>query len=74
MHLTIDRLGRRRVAQVDAPTGTTTGATVDADTIFRFDGVAQALVATGVRPARLEKYAAAGFDPGIVLDPDGLAA
>jgi pilus assembly protein CpaF len=74
VHLSIDRHGRRRVAAIDACTGTTTGASVDADPIFRFDHDAQALVATGARPARLEKYAAAGFDPGIVLDVEGRAA
>jgi pilus assembly protein CpaF len=74
VHLTIDRQGRRRVTAIDAPTGTTTGASVDADAIFRFDHESQALVATGTRPARLEKYVAAGFDPGIVLDVEERAA
>jgi pilus assembly protein CpaF len=74
VHLTIDRQGRRRVAAIDAPTGTTTGASVDADAIFRFDHDIRALVATGTRPARLEKFAAAGFDPGIVLDAEERAA
>lgn len=74
VHLTIDRQGRRRVAAIDAPTGTTTGASVDADAIFRFDHDTRVLVATGARPARLEKYAAAGFDPGIVLDAEEHAA
>ena len=74
VHLTIDRQGRRRVSAIDAPTGTTTGASVDADAIFRFDHDRRALVATGAGPARLEKYAAAGFDPGIVLDAEERAA
>lgn len=65
MHLTIDRQGRRRVAEIAAPTGETVGSAVAADAIFRIDG--GELVATGARPARLEKFAAAGLDPSIVL-------
>jgi pilus assembly protein CpaF len=74
VHLTIDRQGRRRVAAIDAPTGTTSGASVDADAIFRHDHGRGSLVATGARPARLEKYDAAGFDPGILLDAEERAA
>lgn len=65
VHLTIDRQGRRRVAEIAAPTGETVGAAVAADAIFRLDD--GELVATGARPARLEKFAAAGLDPAIVL-------
>jgi pilus assembly protein CpaF len=66
VHLGIDRDGVRRVLQIAAPTGTTTDAAVDADPIFtRRDG---RLTPTGVRPARLEKYAAVGLDPELVLD------
>ncbi len=66
VHLTIDRTGARRVAEIAAPSGRCTGASVDADTIFETrDG---ALVPTGARPARLQKYLAHGFDPEIVLD------
>ena len=66
VHLTIDRTGARRVAEIAAPSGRCTGASVDADTIFEIrDG---ALVPTGARPARLQKYLAHGFDPEIVLD------
>ena len=65
VHLGIDRDGARRVLEIAAPTGTTTDAAVDADAIFaRRDG---ALVSTGARPARLEKYAAVGLDPELVL-------
>ncbi|GAA1818298.1 CpaF family protein [Agromyces neolithicus] len=65
VHLTIDRTGARRVAEITAPTGRCTGASVDVDTIFEtVDGV---LVPTDTRPARLEKYVAHGFDPDIVL-------
>ena len=66
VHLTIDRTGARRVAEIAAPSGRCTGASVDADTIFETrDG---ALVPTGARPARLQKYLAHGFDPEIVFD------
>ena len=65
VHLTIDRQGRRRVAEIAAPTGKSVGAAVAADAIFRLDG--GELMATGSRPARLEKFAAAGLDPAIVL-------
>ena len=65
VHLTIDRDGHRRVAEITAPTGGCTGAAVDAEAIF----VTRAgeLVATGAAPARLEKYRSAGLDPDIVL-------
>lgn len=65
VHLTIDRQGRRRVAEISAPTGDTAGAAVAADPIFRLEG--GELVATGIHPARREKFAAAGLDPAIVL-------
>jgi pilus assembly protein CpaF len=66
VHLTIDRSGARRVAEIAAPSGRCIGASVDADTIFETrEG---ALVPTGSRPARLQKYLAHGFDPEIVLD------
>ena len=66
VHLTIDRTGARRVAEIAAPSGRCTGASVETDTIFETrDG---ALEPSGARPARLQKYLAHGFDPEIVLD------
>ncbi|MBT2499577.1 CpaF family protein [Agromyces sp. ISL-38] len=65
VHLAIDRDGRRRVAEITSPTGGITGAAVEADPIFATR--AGLLVATGGRPARLEKFDAAGLDPEIVL-------
>ena len=65
VHLGIDRDGVRRVLEIAAPTGTTTDAAVDADAIFTRRG--GDLVPTGARPARLEKFAAAGLDPELVL-------
>ena len=65
VHLTIDRNGRRRVVEIAAPDGRVTDAMVDSDLLFTtVDGC---LVPTGTRPARLEKYRAAGFDPDVVL-------
>jgi pilus assembly protein CpaF len=65
VHLGIDRDGVRRVLEIAAPTGTTRDAAVDADPIFTRRG--GDLVPTGARPARLEKFAAAGLDPELVL-------
>ena len=65
VHLAIDRDGMRRVVEITAPTGGCTGASVDAEPIFVMRD--RALVATGARPARLEKFRAAGLDPEIVL-------
>ncbi len=65
VHLDIDRSGRRRVVEIAASTGETIGATVAVDRIFTRE--CGELEATGRHPARLEKYAAAGLDPAIVL-------
>ena len=65
VHLGIDRGGMRRVVEITAPTGGCTGASVDAEPIFVMRD--RALVATGARPTRLEKFRAAGLDPEIVL-------
>ena len=65
VHLTIDRSGRRRVAEIVALDGRVTDSTIEADVIFAtVDGV---LTPTGAAPARLQKYRAAGLDPAIVL-------
>jgi pilus assembly protein CpaF len=67
VHLEIDRGGNRRVAEVVAPTGSTTDGAVDSDPIFvSRNGL---LEATTTRPARMEKFAAAGLDPAMVLAP-----
>ncbi|MFC5791995.1 CpaF family protein [Agromyces tardus] len=66
VHLTIDRNGRRRVAEIAAPNGLVADAMVDSELLFTtVDGC---LSPTGARPARLGKYRAAGFDPDVVLD------
>lgn len=65
VHLGIDRDGVRRVLEIAAPTGATTDAAVDMDPIFLRSG--GTLVPTGARPARLEKFVAAGLNPALVL-------
>lgn len=65
VHLGIDRDGTRRVMEIAAITGKTTDAAVEAESIFLHRR--GSLEQTGIRPSRLEKYAAAGLDPDIVL-------
>jgi len=65
VHLAIDRDGHRRVAEIAAPSGEVVGSGVVAEPIFTT--IAGVLQATGARPARLEKYAARGYDPEHVL-------
>ena len=68
VHLGMDRDGTRRVMEIAAATGTTTDGAVDSEAIFLRRG--GRLEATGVRPTRAEKFAAAGLDPEIVLAGD----
>ena len=65
VHLGIDRDGTRRVVEIATTSGATTDAAVDVEPIFLRRG--GSLTPTGSRPARLEKFAAAGLDPEIVL-------
>lgn len=65
VQLGIDRHGRRRVLEIVATTGAHAEAAIETVPVFRrVDG---RLEATGERMPRLEKFTAAGFDPGIVL-------
>lgn len=65
VHCELDRRGRRRVAEIIAPSGQVTGGAIEASRIFAMrDG---ALEATGGYPTKLAKFAAAGLDPAIVL-------
>ncbi|WP_395242778.1 CpaF family protein [Agromyces sp. MMS24-K17] len=64
VHLTIDRDGRRRVAEISAPTGRVVDGLVETAAVFELrEGE---LTACGT-PIRLEKYRQAGLDPAIVL-------
>lgn len=57
--------GRRRVAEILAPTGAVVAGTIEAESLFTLqDGV---LEPTGTLPARAERFVGAGFDPGILL-------
>jgi pilus assembly protein CpaF len=65
VHLELLRGGTRRVAEIVTPSGHVSGSVIEASTIFALDrGL---LEVTGSFPTRLAKFAAAGFDPAIVL-------
>ncbi|MCD1569805.1 CpaF family protein [Agromyces mediolanus] len=65
VQLGIDRHGRRRVLEIVATTGAHGEAAIETVPVFRrVDGRFEA---TGEQMPRLEKFTAAGFDPGIVL-------
>ncbi|WP_419819237.1 CpaF family protein [Glaciibacter flavus] len=65
VHCDIDRAGRRRVVEILAPSGSTSGPVVEASPIFTVaDGV---LTPTGGHPTKLAKFRGAGLDPAIVL-------
>ena len=65
VHCDIDRAGRRRVVEILAPSGSTSGPVVEASPIFTIaDG---ALTPTGGHPTKLAKFRGAGLDPAIVL-------
>lgn len=60
--------GRRQVHELLAPTGAVHAGVIEASTLFhRQHGV---LVATGVKPPRLEKYERRGIDPTQILVPE----
>jgi pilus assembly protein CpaF len=76
VHCEIVRGGQRRVAEIVAPTGRVVPgngaeASIEAESLFVRSAsdlaTAGELAPTGVLPARLEGFAAAGFDPGILL-------
>lgn len=65
VHCEIDRHGRRRVAEILAPSGHVTGGVIEASPIFAVH--AGTLSATGGYPTKLAKFRAVGLDPAIVL-------
>ncbi|MBB5633904.1 pilus assembly protein CpaF [Cryobacterium mesophilum] len=69
VHCELDRRGRRRIAEVIAPTGRVIDASIEAETIFELRG--GSLDPTGIHPARSSKFRAAGYDPAAIL---GVAA
>ncbi len=65
VHCELARGGRRRVIEIAAPTGAVLHGVVQAEAILALHG--GRLEATGIHPARLEKFRAAGLDPVAVL-------
>ena len=65
VHCSLERSGKRRIAQIVAPTGRVVAGTIEAETIFQLRG--GALNPSGAHPARSQKFRDAGFDPGVVL-------
>ncbi len=65
VHCELVRGGRRRVTEILAPSGNVTGGVIEASPIFSLQG--GLLAPTGGHPARTAKFAAAGFDPAIVI-------
>ena len=65
VHCELDRGGRRRVAEIVAPSGHVTEGIIEASPIFVLG--AGGLQATGSHPGRTAKFAAAGLDPATVL-------
>jgi pilus assembly protein CpaF len=65
VHCELLRNGSRRITEIIAPTGKLVGASINTSTIFALQD--DALVATGIHPARTAKFRAAGFDLAAVL-------
>ena len=65
VHCSLERSGKRRIAQIVATTGRVVAGEIEADTIFELRG--GALSPSGTHPARLQKFRAAGLDPAVVL-------
>ncbi|WP_255447626.1 CpaF family protein [Schumannella sp. 10F1B-5-1] len=65
VHCELERGGRRRIAEIVAPTGSVIGATVPSTPLFRT--VAGELSPTGEPPARAEKFARHGLDPRALM-------
>jgi pilus assembly protein CpaF len=65
VHCEIDRHGRRRVAEILAPSGNVTAGMIEASPIFTVRG--GALAPTGGYPTKLTKFRAVGLDPAVVL-------
>lgn len=65
VHCELERSGHRRVTDIVAPSGSVTGAVIEASTIFTLShGV---LEATGSYPTKTAGFRAAGFDLAAVL-------
>jgi len=72
-HCELVRGGRRRVAEIVAPTGAVADGTIAAQAIFTLEN--GELVPTGTIPAREQVYTGAGFEPrALLVTSDGLDA
>ena len=69
VHCELERTGRRRVTEILAPSGQSTGTVIEASPIFGMRG--GGLEATGGHPTKLAKFRAAGLDPAHVLRSAG---
>ena len=65
VHCELERSGKRRVAEIIAPSGQATGSTIEASSIFALQR--GSLEATGGYPSKTAKFRRAGLDPATVL-------
>jgi len=65
VHCEIERDGKRRVAEIIAPSGQITGSTIEASSIFALQR--GSLEPTGGYPSKSAKFRRAGLDPASVL-------
>ena len=66
VHCELARTGQRRVIEIIAPSGATSGSVVESSAIFALRK--NALEPTGESPPRLGKFRRSGFDPATVLE------
>jgi pilus assembly protein CpaF len=65
VHCELERDGKRRVAEIIAPSGQTTGSTIEASSIFALQR--GGLEPTGGYPSKTAKFRRVGLDPATVL-------
>jgi pilus assembly protein CpaF len=65
VHCEIGRRGARRVVEIVTPSGQVSGQVIETSSIFAVQG--GALAPTGGYPTKMAKFAAAGFDPAVIL-------
>jgi pilus assembly protein CpaF len=65
VHCEIGRRGARRVVEIVTPSGQVSGQVIETSSIFAIRG--GALAPTGGYPTKMTKFAAAGFDPAVIL-------
>jgi pilus assembly protein CpaF len=65
VHCELERSGRRRVAEIIAPSGNANGSAIEASSIFALQH--GALEPTGGYPSKTAKFRRAGLDPSSVL-------